>query len=392
MKTLKDLSFKLVSDDNQYSTGLLIDAKKGFIMGSILSDIITVYSSKTPYKPYKASIRCKCPNMKLAIYLIDTDVFKNTPKTGWKRSFLLEEGFTLFAGGFEKDDKMISVMKTTIVSFPKSKLLIDTDINQSYQIILSCNYGKEMIGSPIIDGDGDTVGILGEYGMISIGTVISIYKYMDNSNLDNVEYPTPALMWSYGIRSIMRYKTNNENTYGILVKNVLSDSYLNDIHSEDIITHIVFGDNVAFLDRYGYSNIVKVAKSRKLYTHNYGDFKLVSNRRVSLEELFELIEGNFSIQIIRDFKPIMIKCKVEKKSSKLFGYEILTYQDYIFREPTLFELSRRKQSEWYENRLIVDDDWIVMSMRELRNQIKDMDDRLVIKTESSNLIVLWKDT
>jgi len=261
MKILKDLAFKLVSDDGQVSTGILIDAKKGLIIGSIMSDSITIYSSKTPHKAYGASMRCKCPNMEFAIYLIDVDLFKSTPKRNWKYSYLLEEGSELFVGGFKKDDMTISVFRTTIISFPKSRLLIDTDINKPYQVALSydstnsslhhhinkhssslydnghtSHYDNGMIGSPIISTDGDTVGILGEFGMIAFGTILSIFKYMNSSNLDTIEYPSPALLWSYGIRSIMRHKTDNENTYGFFVRDVLSDSYLREgIHNEDII-------------------------------------------------------------------------------------------------------------------------------------------------------------
>nr|QBK93035.1 MAG: uncharacterized protein LCPAC403_01690 [Pithovirus LCPAC403] len=392
---IKDIVFKLVSNDHPPATGFLIEAKQSLILGPILSENVTIYNGKTPYKPYYASMKTMCRNMNFAIYCVSVDNLSKIPRPAYKNSFQLEEGIPVLVGGFEKDNKVMTVLRTSIKMFPPiQSFTIDTDTEEPCQAILASTFESGMIGSPVFTTDSELIGVLGEKGMIHIQNVLSVFKYMNNSNLSDVEYPTPSLIWGYGSRSIMRYKTDSENNYGIFVKQVLPDSYLKNVKSEDIITHIVFGDNVAFFDRYGYTNIVRVLKKAKLYTYNYGEFKLISKRRISFEELFGFIGGNFSIQIIRDFKPLMIQCKVERIPGKRLGVDSFTHQEYNFREPSLSDLSMWKPSEWYQDYVIVEmdgnEDRIKISLRDLRSQIQTMNEKIIFYTESMNIVVLWK--
>ncbi len=420
-KTLRLITFKLVSENGLSVSGMLIDGKEGLILGPILPcDNITIYNSCIPHKPCKAVLLRKCFNRGLAIYRIDSKDRRcfskaNDHKINWKRSLYYKEGTKLFIGSFHSASVVFTISKTDITSFPsespgvfcEDNYIIDFDVKNPYQISLSTKFEKEFVGSPIVDEGGTLMGILGEYGMIPIDSIVLVTNYVRASSIPIIDYPTPSLMWSPGIRSIMRYKTSDEDTYGIYVRSVLPDSCIDGLKKGDIITHIEYNESttskyiayVAYFDRYGFAAIVTIDKKVKLFDYDYTKYNLITNRSVCIDEMFELITGKFRIQIIRNFEVQMIECTLSRKLGKPLRENIDSYKcgDYVFREAQLEEVCKRYKNpiDWYKCHIIVTNsgttDWIstFSSMKELIDAIENNSSNISIETEGENLIVIW---
>ncbi len=422
-KALRFLSFKLADANRLCVSGLLLNREKGLILGPILPDkLITAWNSNHPCRPFNASMIKSCANRNLALYQIDVIHREYLPesspvKLNWNRSLSFSEGTQLYIGGFYRADFMITIIQSYITMFPISspgnlcddKYMLDSDVKNAYSMSLpNMENISELLGSPIVNKSGDIMGILGKYGMIPIDSLYLTYQYMDKSNILTVDYPTPAFLWSPGVRDIMRYKTTDESNYGIYTASVLPDSFVDGLKKGDIITHIEFNESevkdkysadIAFFDRYGFVSIVTIKKKCKLFGHDYDTKHLITNRRICIDELFDSISGKFRVQIIRDLNVKMLTCEVMRKPGKPRKEKLdsFSYEEYTFREASLDEVCKRykKVSDWYNCHIMCICNntvyWIdcFTSLRDLINAIKNNTSSLVIETETEKLIVIW---
>lgn len=332
-------------------SGFIIDIKRGYVLttANVVSDAITIMGkiSNLGKRILSLEIISICREKNLAICKIFHDdiqlITRNVKNTkifnvvfGDNMNLKIAEKVMII--GYQEENKNISYNEGTVIGFGSKDLkntqnktntnnIEDSKQRKPSTVEISVYNKKGNEGGPLINDQGKVVGVVlfdeenqNSCQAIPTRTFLSIYKTMTTNNIVNM--PTMSLEWNSTNSDLIDIKSGVEGMYGIYVRGILPDSFLDVIQQGDIIKKLEYKDSFwAYPESFNlknYNNNIdspvdnignkeKTPIDIKCYFDRYGDLQIktiknnkfvnLCNRKLSLSEVVDMIPINSKIKL-----------------------------------------------------------------------------------------------
>lgn len=339
--------YLIPNDEVTWGTGFILDVEKGIVVthSDNVRDAVSIFGkiSKLGKRNIGLKLLSICQEKHLAICKIDSndlvmvaaglvDITDMNMILGDNMKITAIDSIMMICYG--ENESTIRFKTGIVTGFKPGKQKLDINVNgkiedayergpSHFQTDILYNNGFN--GSPIINKNGEVIGIYDNGDAIGTRTLLSIYNEMLTT--PRVKLPSFSLEWNNTTRDLLNYHCGSSSIYGIYVRDIGLDSCLSKLNNKDIITHISYQDPFWASDEN--FNIINANSSIKTitvtaYLDRFGDAVLSRNnselndevldsnpkdpntgllyRKISLPEIVDMIPigSKMTLQICRD--------------------------------------------------------------------------------------------